>query len=190
MTGVFSAAESLCYWPNPKGFLNGSPFVLLLLARPQRPSPYFRFFFLTSSPVNGSMYSIFVNCFATISSCIWFRIYSSITFLFLPTVSTYPVHQNFRYPYLYFKFAWRLNIIKLLFPFKYPTNVDTLIFGGMLTKIWIWSLHAVASIISTPSLSNKVRSISPIFFDFSIYDLPSVLRRKYDVILTLPCCVC
>ena len=29
------------------------------------------------------------------------------------------------------------NIINELFPFRYPTNCDTLIFGGMLTNIWI-----------------------------------------------------
>ncbi len=29
------------------------------------------------------------------------------------------------------------QIIRLLFPFKNPMDPDTLIFGGMLTNIWI-----------------------------------------------------
>ena len=32
---------------------------------------------------------------------------------------------------MYFKFAYFSNIIRLLFPFRYPINCDTLYFGGM-----------------------------------------------------------
>ena len=42
----------------------------------------------TGSPVNGSMYSFSDIWSAILSSANWFRIYSAITFLFLPTVST------------------------------------------------------------------------------------------------------
>ena len=38
-------------------------------------------------------------------------------------------------PYLYFKYACLSNIIKELFPFKYPIISDTLYFGGILTNI-------------------------------------------------------
>lgn len=42
------------------------------------------------------------------------------------------------------------KIIRALFPFKYPINSDTLIFGGMLTQRCTWSGHTAPSIISTP----------------------------------------
>ena len=35
----------------------------------------------------------------------------------------------------YFRFAYFSNIIRLLFPFKYPMICDTLYFGGILTSI-------------------------------------------------------
>ena len=38
-------------------------------------------------------------------------------------------------PYLYLRLAWRSNIIKLLFPLRYPIICDTLYFGGILTSI-------------------------------------------------------
>ena len=43
----------------------------------------------------------------------------------------YPLHQKCRFPYLYLRFACLSNIISVLFPFKYPTKSDTLIFGGI-----------------------------------------------------------
>lgn len=51
--------------------------------------------------------------------------YSCICFLFLPTVSTkYPLAQKCRSPYLYFRFACLSNIIRLLFPLRYPMICD------------------------------------------------------------------
>ena len=64
-------------------------------------------------------------------------------------------------PYWYFKFACRSNIINELLPFKYPTNSQTDIFGGMLTSMWIWFGHAVASSISIPLRSHNSRNILP-----------------------------
>ena len=42
-----------------------------------------------------------------------------------------------------------LNIINVLFLFRYPTTPDTFILGGKLTYIYIWSLHSSAANIST-----------------------------------------
>ena len=86
-------------------------------------------------------------------------------FLLRPTVSTYyPLHQKFLDPYLYFKFACLSKIIKLLFPLRNPMNCATLKYGGMLTSICMWSMHASASSISTFFCLHKVRSISPMSF--------------------------
>ena len=41
------------------------------------------------------------------------------------------------FPYLYLRLACRSNIIRLLFPFRYPMICDTLYFGGILISIWI-----------------------------------------------------
>ena len=94
--------------------------------------------------------------------------YSAITFLFRPTVSTqYPRHQKLLEPYLYFKFACRSKIINVLLPLRYPRNCAILMCGGILTSICIWSGHASASIICTFFCSHNFRSICPIsFFSF------------------------
>ena len=47
-------------------------------------------------------------------------------------------------------FACWSNLIRLLFPFKYPLKLDSLILGGIHTNQCIWSLLASASIFSTP----------------------------------------
>lgn len=73
-----------------------------------------------------------------------------------------PLHQNCRFPYLYFRFACRSNIISELFPLRYPINCDTLYLGGMLTSIWIWSGQVSASIISTPLYSHSFLRMLPI----------------------------
>ena len=92
-----------------------------------------------------------------------YKIDFCICFLFRPTVSTkYPLAQKWRSPYLYFKFACLSNIIKLLFPLRYPMICDTLYLGGILMSIWIWSGHACASIISTPFYSHNFLKICPI----------------------------
>ena len=58
-------------------------------------------------------------------------------------------------------------IIRLLFPFKYPTNADPLIFGGISINIWIWSGQHSASTMFTPFHSHHFRNISPMAFFFS-----------------------
>ena len=70
--------------------------------------------------------------------------YALIAFLFRPTVSTkYPLAQKCLFPYLYFRFACRSNIIRLLFPFRYPIIWDTLYFGRMLISIWMRSFFTL-----------------------------------------------
>lgn len=70
--------------------------------------------------------------------------YAFIAFLFRPTVSTkYPLAQKCLFPYLYFRLACRSNIIRLLFPFRYPIIWDTLYFGGMLISMWMWSFFTL-----------------------------------------------
>ena len=59
-------------------------------------------------------------------------------FLFRPTVSTkYPLAQKCLFPYLYFRFAWRSNIMRLLLPLRYPIICDTLYLGGILMSMWM-----------------------------------------------------
>ena len=53
------------------------------------------------------------------------------------------------------------KIIRLLFPFKYPINCATLILGGMLTNMCMWSGHASASRISTLFCSHSFLRIWP-----------------------------
>lgn len=48
---------------------------------------------------------------------------------------TFQVFDYCLFPYLYFKFACLSNIISVLFPFRYPTKLDTLILGRILTNI-------------------------------------------------------
>ena len=85
------------------------------------------------------------------------------TSAFITTVDTkYPFAQKLLFPYLYFKFACLSNIINDDFPFKYPMKFDIAIFGGILTNIWIWSLIACTSMISTPLYSHSCLMILPI----------------------------
>ena len=41
-------------------------------------------------------------------------------------------------------------------PLKYPTRLEALIFGGMLSNMCIWSGNKFASMISVPSLSTQL----------------------------------
>ena len=119
--------------------------------------------FSVGSPVNGSMNSFILIWSAILSSLNWFWMYFWIAVLLRSTVSTKnPLHQKCRFPYLYFKFANRSKIINALFPFNIPMNLDTDIFGGIDTNMWIWSTHAYAFNISTSYLSQMVLSIFPI----------------------------
>ena len=78
-----------------------------------------------------------------------------------------PLHQNSRLRYANFMFPHFWNIIKLLFPFKYPMNPATLILGGMLTYMCIWSGHTSPSMISAPFHWHNFLSISRISNLFS-----------------------
>ena len=60
-----------------------------------------------------------------------------------------PLHQKFRLPYLYFRFACLSKIISALLLLSVPTNCAILMYGGILTKRCRWSGHASPSIIST-----------------------------------------
>ena len=64
-----------------------------------------------------------------------------------------------------FPYFW--NISNALFPLRYPMNPETLILGGILTKICIWSGHTSPSIISTPFHWHNCRNISRISNRFS-----------------------
>ena len=94
--------------------------------------------------------------------------------LYLLFISAYRIHivlsgPEMLLPYLYLRFAWRSNIIKLLLPLRYPIICDTLYFGGILSSIWIWSGHASASIISIPFCWHNCLYIFPIFALISLY---------------------
>lgn len=121
--------------------------------------------FTLAYPLKGSLYSLVDRLSSIISSFSWFLMYSFTVSVFNPTVDTkYPFAQKFLLPYLYFKFACLSNIINDDLPLRYPMKFDTAIFGGILTSIWIWSIHACASIISTPLYSHNWRRITPISF--------------------------
>ena len=143
----------------PKGALNSlTPHYIY--GQPLKRLFFFAYLFLL--PVNGSVYSFIVIWSISKSYCIWFLMYSCIAVLFRPTVSAkYPLHQKWRLPYLYFRFACRSKIIRVLFPLRYPMNCDTLRCGGIHTNIWTWSEHASASRISTFFSSQSFLSILP-----------------------------
>src|SRR5699024_12797816 len=82
------------------------------------------------------------------------------------------------------------KIIKLLFPFKYPINCDTLNFGGIMTNIWIWSLHAFASCISTFFLSQSSLIICPILFLYFPYIICLLYFGAKTRFYLLLICVC
>jgi hypothetical protein len=66
-------------------------------------------------------------------------------------------------------------MIIALFPFRYPTIVDTEYFGGIDRHTWIWSMHPFPSINSTPLyLHNRCR-IVPISF----FNLPYIILRRF-----------
>ena len=92
------------------------------------------------------------------------------------------------------------NIIRELFPFKYPMICATLYLGGILMHIWIWSTRAFASTISIPLYSHSFLRISLYSFVFtqfsqnfadrsaipSVYQLASEFRSENNVILAAP----
>ena len=80
-------------------------------------------------PVSGSINPFMLIGSDILSSSNWFCMYALIAFLLRPAVSAkYPLAQKCLFPYLYFRFACRSNIIRLLFPFRYPIVWDTLYF--------------------------------------------------------------
>ena len=121
-------------------------------------------------PLKGSSYSFTLNLSSAISCFSCSSIYFFIVASFSPTVLTYyPTDQKCLLPNLYFKFAWRSNIISALFPFRYPMKLDTLIFGGILTSIWTWSGIRCPSITSTPLYPHSSLRISPIDLRYWLY---------------------
>ena len=96
---------------------------------------------------------------------------------FVPSYCIYIVslHQNCRFPYLYFKLACLSNIISELFPLRYPINCDTLYFGGILTSKRMWPGHASAPIISTPLYSHNFLIILPT----SAFICPYIICLRY-----------
>ena len=81
-----------------------------------------------------------------------------------------PIYQDISPIFLFYwgrNFAHLWNIIRLLFPFKYPINPETLILGGILTGICIWSGHISPSVSSTPFHAHSFRNISLISNLFS-----------------------
>lgn len=46
-------------------------------------------------------------------------------------------HRKCLFPYLYFKFAYLSNIVRELFPFKYPIKLSALICGGIYAGVCI-----------------------------------------------------
>ncbi|CAM5201147.1 hypothetical protein UACE39S_03815 [Ureibacillus acetophenoni] len=177
--------------PAPKGALNSSPTALLFRLT-------LKGFHISSSVFLSFLVRKRINkLFHTELFCDYIILYliANVFFYYL-FISSYCINikastPKFSVTYLYFKFACRSNIIKLLLPFKYPTNEETLIFGGILTNICMWSLHAVASIISTPFLSHNCLRICPMsFLYFPINNLSSIFWCEYYVILTIPCCMC
>ena len=112
------------------------------------------------------------------SASSWFLIYSRSVFVSIPTVLTKkPLAQKCLLPPLFS--GCRSNIIKALFPFRYPINCDTDNFGGILRHIWIWSTPMLPVTTSTSLYSHNFRSISPISFRNSLY---STFRRYFGMI--------
>src|SRR5438876_3186178 len=67
-----------------------------------------------------------------LSSCSWFRMYSRITVSSRPTVSTkYPRAQKLCPTKLRFRSPYTRAKCVALFPFMYPTTLDTAYFGGI-----------------------------------------------------------
>ncbi len=84
----------------------------------------------------------------------------ALGYLFLPAVSTeYPRHQDSRLRYLNLSSPNCSYSIRLLFPFNYPTNADTLILGDISNTIWIWSRQHSASTMLTPFHSYNFHTI-------------------------------
>ena len=138
--------------------------------------------FTLAYPLKGSLYSLVDRLSSIMSSFSWFLMYSFTVSVFNPTVDTkYPFAQKFLLPYLYFKFACFSKIINDDFPFKYPMKFDTAILGGIFTSIWMWSLHACASTISTPLYLHSCL----IIFPMSNLNLPYISFLLYFGINTI-----
>ena len=87
-------------------------------------------------------------------------------------------------------FACWSNLIRLLFPFKYPMKLDSLILGGIHTNQCIWSGQASNSIIFYAfPLTQFSFYLSYGLFDFPIFHLSTILRGNHFVIHAIPGCV-
>ncbi len=102
---------------------------------------------------------LFFYCFRILSHCI-------------DIVSSAPKF-SVRYANFIFPNFW--NISKMFFPFRYPIKLDTLSFGGMLTKRCTWSRHISPSIISTPFHSHS-RLKNTFLLYYSLIQLDSTLK--------------
>ena len=79
----------------------------------------------------------------------------------------YPVHQSSLFRYLYFNSPNCSYGIVLLFPFRYPINLDTAVFGGISTGMCRWSGHISAANIVISFHSHNFLLIAPIPLRFS-----------------------
>src|SRR5574344_402370 len=71
--------------------------------------------------------------------------------------------------------------MRLVFPFRYPMNDDTLIFGGIRTSMWMWSGIAWASMISTPLYSQSRR----MYFPMSVRNFAYIAFLRYFGVNTM-----
>ena len=115
-----------------------------------KPLGLITFSLITGSPVNGSIYSFIDIWSYSKSSFNWFRIYSSIFFAFFSyCINIISSTSKMSISIFIFEIRMPFKYHKCAFPFKYPTNSDTLIFGVISTNIWTWSGHISASTIWT-----------------------------------------
>ena len=129
--------------------------------------------YFTGSLVNG-----FVNSFKLIFDILFYCHF----------ISAYCIHKisstpKMVIPYLYFKFAYLSNTIKLFFLFKYPIKLDILKYGEISTSICIGFEQLSAYTIFTHLLSQSALNILPIFL---IYYLSVIFRCKHNMIFPYP----
>lgn len=128
------------------------PFCLLILATCERACVFLDTYLILSIIFLKLISYILRNHFAILT----YRIYKI------------PLYQNFVLPYLYFRFACRSKVMKLLFPLRYSLIYATLRYGSILTNMWIGA---------APRRSLQL----------SGYLFPPVFWSKHDVVLVVGC---
>lgn len=78
-------------------------------------------------------YTYFINYF--VSVFLFSYVFPYRCFIQSNCADKYPLAQKCLFPNLYFKFANLSNIMRALFPFKYPIILATLYLGGILTHM-------------------------------------------------------